>query len=217
MNSYIYRFTHKIKNTFYIGSRCANVLPPDEDFIHVYKSSNNYIKKHTDEFYGEILCEIENDPFGHLAWTLEQQMIEENWTDPLIINKHYETKRGVFANTKPREHKHYVCNECSKNFSKFEFIHKQKRTGVIFCSQKCSSKNANIQLIAKIKNPTTREEYLKHLHFKKGVVSWNKGLEYPQASLNGKKSAEKVRQKALGRKMGIIDGKRTWIYPNGEG
>lgn len=43
---------------------------------------------------------------------------------------------------------------------------------------------------------------------------WNKGKPTPYAANNGKKSADKLRQTALGRRKHILpDGSWTWKYP----
>lgn len=215
MNSYIYKFTHKITGKFYIGSRCANKVEPCDDFISIYKSSNKYIKTHVDEFIGEIICEIENDPYGHFSWELEQQMIEENWTHPLLINMHYETKRGNFANTKPKETRTYLCVACSKEFTRIEHIHHFKKN-IVCCSQRCSSRNAANLTKARFSNPETRDQALQKLNFKKGQTAWNKGMPNPTAAENGRKSAKKLSATVTGRKIQIIDGKRKWVYPERE-
>lgn len=50
-----------------------------------------------------------------------------------------------------------------------------------------------------------------------GHPAWNKGLENSNAAENGRKSASKLKATVTGRKMGIVNGKRTWVYPQKEG
>ena len=52
---------------------------------------------------------------------------------------------------------------------------------------------------------------------RKGQPAWNKDLPNPHAADNGKKSAGKLKAKAIGRRMSIVNGKRTWIYPKNDG
>lgn len=100
-------------------------------------------------------------------------------------------KRGVIF--KPLIN--YHCAYCDKQFDS-----KNERR---FCSPKCSAKwgaeNGAPEKISKAK---------------KGKKAWNKGLANETAAENGKKGAAKQSATVTGRKIAIIDGKRTWIYPN---
>lgn len=48
-----------------------------------------------------------------------------------------------------------------------------------------------------------------------GKPAWNKGVKNPNAAENGRKSAEKLSKTITGRKIAVVDGKRTWVYPEG--
>lgn len=49
----------------------------------------------------------------------------------------------------------------------------------------------------------------------RGRTAWNKGVKNPDAALNGKQGAEKMRAKATGRKRKYNeDGTWTWVYPD---
>ena len=43
---------------------------------------------------------------------------------------------------------------------------------------------------------------------------WNKGIANLTASTNGKNGSAKQSATVTGRRIAIIDGKRTWFYPN---
>lgn len=61
------------------------------------------------------------------------------------------------------------------------------------------------------------DEVLKNMSISHiGKTPWNKGKLNPTASINGKKSAEKLRSTCIGRKRATIDNKLTWIYYNNE-
>ena len=102
-------------------------------------------------------------------------------------------KRGMLF----RPFLQYTCKHCQKT-------DESKRHPLpIFCSLKCSTiwngKNGNGVKISKAM---------------KGKPSWNKGIANPTAAENGKNGAAKQSATVTGRKIAIIDGKRTWIHPN---
>lgn len=91
---YVYKLTHKKTNQFYIGYRCANKLPPDQD-IYLYKSSSKIVKElGFDNFTVEIIAMFLDKS---AAYDFEQILISENIKDPLILNRSYfiDTKRFV--------------------------------------------------------------------------------------------------------------------------
>lgn len=80
---YVYRCTHKTTNEFYIGFRCRNKLPANQD-IQIYQTSSKRVKFYFNEFNVEILAEF----FDKIdAYDFEQQLIWEEWKNPLILNK----------------------------------------------------------------------------------------------------------------------------------
>lgn len=81
---YVYKLTHKITSEFYIGVRWANIYPSGLDLGIRYKTSSKHVKPRFEEFNYEIVAEF----FNHEdAIDFEQQSIEENWNDPLLLNK----------------------------------------------------------------------------------------------------------------------------------
>ena len=84
---YVYICIHKQTGKFYIGYREANVKSDrtsTEDFP-LYRSSCKEVKLNFDEYDWCVLAEF-TDPDA--AYDCEQQMIFENWKDPLLLNKH---------------------------------------------------------------------------------------------------------------------------------
>lgn len=87
---YVYKLVHRETSEFYIGYRWKNKVCADEDFGTIYKTSSKYVKPKFDEFDGSIVAEFYNDED---AYWFEQSLIEENFRDPLILNKKYQKKR----------------------------------------------------------------------------------------------------------------------------
>jgi hypothetical protein len=86
--SYVYKLTHKETYQFYIGSRTSTKqkLPADFDILK-YKSSSKYVKElGFENFNIEIIAEF-FDPKD--AYDFEQNLIKENFKNPLILNKRH--------------------------------------------------------------------------------------------------------------------------------
>ena len=80
---YVYRIDHPT-GEFYIGYRKANIVPANDDFGHLYKTSASVLSHPFEEYTHTILAEFFT---GDGAYDFEQQTIFENWNDPLIANK----------------------------------------------------------------------------------------------------------------------------------
>lgn len=81
---YVYMGIHKHTGEFYIGSR-ANTkqrLPSHLDLFQ-YRTSSKYVKPRFDEFNWHIVAECLTP---HDAYVLEQQLIYEQWNNPLSLN-----------------------------------------------------------------------------------------------------------------------------------
>jgi len=81
---YVYKLTHKVTGEFYIGVRYGNKYPAELDLGKRYWTSSKIVKPKFDEFNYEILKEFDN---SKSAIDYEKNLIEENWNDPLILNK----------------------------------------------------------------------------------------------------------------------------------
>lgn len=81
---YVYKLTHKITKQFYIGFRCANKLPPEQD-IFIYQSSSKYVKEIGFENFDSEIVAVFLDKES--AYDFEQRTIHENMSNPLILNK----------------------------------------------------------------------------------------------------------------------------------
>jgi hypothetical protein len=81
---YVYKLTHKETGQFYFGSRWANIVPSSEDLGIKYFTSSKYVKPMFYDFHIDILAEF----FDYKdAYLFEQDMILENWNNPLKLNK----------------------------------------------------------------------------------------------------------------------------------
>ena len=85
---YVYICTHKDTNQFYIGYREKNVKlnTPSHLDLPEYKTSSTTVKPDFHDYTWTIVAEF-FDP-SH-AYTFEQQMIYDNWENPLLLNGYY--------------------------------------------------------------------------------------------------------------------------------
>jgi len=82
---YVYIVTHNETGEFYIGSRWANKLPAEDDFLKVYKTSAPYIKNDISNFSGYVIAEFFTK---ESAYHFEQELINEYiGKDPLCLNR----------------------------------------------------------------------------------------------------------------------------------
>ena len=102
---YVYICTHKETNQFYIGYRGSNVRlnRPSHLDLPKYKTSSKIVKPDWSNYTWTIVAEF-FDPSD--AYIFEQQLICDNWKNPLLLNKHY-AKDGNkhFRNSGPSEKK----------------------------------------------------------------------------------------------------------------
>lgn len=99
---YVYKLIDYETGQFYIGYRFKNVelkLKAEDDIGHGYFTSSNYITKKN--FYRFAVIIIAEFFSKEAAYWAEQQLIKENKSNPLILNRHYqdpETKAKAFVN-----------------------------------------------------------------------------------------------------------------------
>ena len=84
MLPYVYKFTHKETGEFYIGVRYGNKYAAELDLGKRYWTSSKIVKPRFTEFNYEILKEFDD---SSSAIDYEKNLIEENWSDPLILNQ----------------------------------------------------------------------------------------------------------------------------------
>jgi hypothetical protein len=89
---YVYKCVHRETNQFYIGYRCANRFPANEDIGIIYKTSSKKIKAEPEKFIFTVIAEFFSPED---AYQFEQECIHESLGDPLLLN------RSCFYNKKP--------------------------------------------------------------------------------------------------------------------
>lgn len=94
---YVYVCTHKITGHYYIGYRSANSVPSDID-LPKYKTSSLIVKPDFENYNWLILAEFFN---GDDAYDFEQQLISENWNDPLLLNEQHRHRCNGRFKSKP--------------------------------------------------------------------------------------------------------------------
>jgi len=94
---YVYVCTHKLTGHYYIGYRSANSIPSDLD-LPKYKTSSLTVKPDFENYNWQIIAEFFN---GDDAYDFEQQLISENWHDPLLLNKQHRYQCNGRFKTKP--------------------------------------------------------------------------------------------------------------------
>jgi hypothetical protein len=83
---YVYICIHKITKQFYIGYRAKNVKlnKPSTVDLPEYKTSSKIVNPNFDNYNWYIIAEFAHEDH---AYDFEQQLIYENWGDPLLLNK----------------------------------------------------------------------------------------------------------------------------------
>lgn len=82
---YVYKLTHKETGHFYFGVRWANKVNAQNDLGKLYFSSSSSIKEMGFEnFDFNVIAEFFSKEF---ALEFEDQQIQENWKNPLSLNK----------------------------------------------------------------------------------------------------------------------------------
>lgn len=84
--AYVYRCVHRETGKFYIGYRESNLRlnRPSHIDLPKYKTSSKIVKSNFNDYEWFIIAEFED---GKYAFEYEQQLINDHWDDPLLINK----------------------------------------------------------------------------------------------------------------------------------
>jgi len=86
---YVYYGLNKETGQFYYGYRERNVyynLSSSDDLGKLYFTSSRKVKQNFSQFEWTILAEFFDK---ESAYWFEQELISENWSNPLLINKHF--------------------------------------------------------------------------------------------------------------------------------
>lgn len=220
---YVYMCIHKETGHYYIGYREANSNPSTVD-LPEYKTSSKKIRPNFENYNWHILAEFF---LGEDAYHFEQQLISENWGDPLLLNQqHRYNAVNKFKTNKGRIHSEET-REKIRNSLKGKTISLETRekmrianAGRIPWNKGKQTGPASEERRKKISEALTgRERSLEHKQnlskARKGSIPWNKGKSgsqipwnkgVPNPIIQGENNPskrldvrEKIRQKALER------------------
>lgn len=99
---YVYICTHKETSQFYIGYRERNVrtnTPSSMDIGVSYFTSSPHVRSTFSEYEFCVVAEFFD---ATEAYWFEQELIKENWNNPLLLNKQFydrNTTKGIFRHT----------------------------------------------------------------------------------------------------------------------
>ena len=90
---YVYICTHRGTQNFYIGYREYNVAlgKPSTTDLPTYRTSSKHVRSNFDQFDWQIIAEFNN---GEDAYLFEQQLIQQHWGNPLLLNEQYRIPNG---------------------------------------------------------------------------------------------------------------------------
>ena len=167
---YVYIVRNRLTKEYYIGMRSANKVVAEQDFGIKYFTSSKYVRKNFDNFDATILAYFVNQVS---AFEYENNLIQQNWGDPLMINKHYQKSMSKFSMTgskrsdlsdfnsrtksKPKENRNYQCRNCGNEVVKLEFCHHGPKE-FYYCNASCRN---NTTLRPKFKKTLTNEKKYK--------------------------------------------------------
>lgn len=146
---YVYMGSHKITKQIYIGYREANIKLSHIDLFE-YRTSSKIVNPTFDEYDWIIIAEFNtgNDAYDH-----EQQMIFENWDNPLLVNEycHYHRRRFKRKDRKlsqSTKEKISISNSGKKRTEEFKRQMSIRQTG----------KSHSVESIDKMKSRTVSTE-----------------------------------------------------------
>lgn len=148
---YVYKLTHKETNQFYIGYRAANKVRSFEDLGFKYFSSSKQIEKlGFENFNIEILAEFIDSKH---AYEFEQLLINENFKDPLCLNKScYYNKKHFKISSQTEETKNKISITKTGKFQSES--HKRNRAA----SKRIFSMQEELMIFSMFKSGMTRQK-----------------------------------------------------------
>lgn len=177
---YVYIVRNRNDGKFYIGMRSVNKVVAEQDLGVYYFTSSKHVKNNFIDYDIEIKAYF-IDQIS--AFTFENDLIKENWGDPLLLNRHYQKSMSKFSmagskradlaeynrkvKSKPKEERTYNCVICNGIFTRLEFCHHPIKEEFV-CGHKCNGIRNGKKHRGK-PNPKISES-------RKGKSSWNKGL-----------------------------------------
>lgn len=204
--------------------RSANKLPAELDLGKKYFTSSKVIKNDFESFSSEILGYFIDQSS---AFEFENSLIKENFSNPLILNKHYQESMSTFSmkgvkredlslfnktRKMKKEFRMYTCSHCREDFYIEEFSHHHWKE-ICFCTRSCRASYFNK------KKKILPKKVLKKKQATIPRIAWNKGIPNPKiigdkTPMKQESNKEKMRKISTGRKRKYHpDGSWTWEYP----
>lgn len=176
--------------------RSANTVVAEKDLGTHYFTSSKKVKQNFDEYDILILAYFIDQKS---AFLFENSLIEENWNNPLLLNKHFQRDMTKFSMTgakrpdvceinkklksKPKEIRKYSCSYCSESLKKEEFCHHPPKHHY-YCDHVCR----NRFIFGKKKSEKEKQYISKNKnHTMINLICQFCGKEYAQKSTSNSK------------------------------
>jgi|688.fasta_scaffold623815_1 hypothetical protein len=205
---YVYIVRNRNSGKFYIGMRSANKVVAEQDLGVYYFTSSKHVKNNFIDYDIEIKAYF-IDQIS--AFNFENDLIKENWGNPLLLNRHYQKSMSKFSmagakradlaeynrkvKSKPKEERTYNCVICNGIFTRLEFCHYPVKEEFV-CGHKCNGVRNGKKGRGKL-NPKISES-------RKGKSSWNKGIKgtgFGDPKINPMSNPESVKKMLETRKI----------------
>ena len=206
---YVYICTHKDTNQFYVGYREVNVrlnVPSHLD-LPEYKTSSKIINPDWENYTWFILAEF-FDP-SH-AYSFEQQLIYDNWDNPLMLNGHCNIGKNQFrvsGPTGPRGKQKNPRGPTGPNGKKGIPTGPNGKKGIP--TGPSPKKGKTYGPNGKQRNPSSKPSPLKGIpNGRKGIPTGPSPLKGVPSPLKGRPSVQKGIPKGPNGKKGIPNGRK---------
>lgn len=214
---YVYIVRNRVNSKFYIGMRSANKVVAEQDLGIHYFTSSKYVKNNFSDFDIEIKAYF-IDQIS--AFEFENELIKENWGNPLLLNRHYQKSMSKFSmagakrsdlaeynkktKSKPKEERIYTCIICKDIFTRLEFCHHLPKLEFV-CGHKCNGIRAG-------RKRTGPNYKLQETRKNNPRTPWNKGkIGTGFGKINPMHDPEKVKKNIESRKR---NGSKTGFAVN---
>lgn len=177
---YVYKLTHKVTGQFYYGYREVNTVSALNDMGILYTTSSSLIHEMGFENFNiEILLETDT---GLEAYTTEQTLINEFWSNPLLLNQHNFFSETNIIRCYPGKKR---SKKAKENISKAFMGRRSPNKG----------KPMSEEQKQKLRKPRTEETKKKISNSKKGKPSTFKGKKHSEEAKNKMRNSKSEEHK----------------------
>jgi len=135
---YVYRLYNHVTGEFYIGYREQNKVQSANDIGYVYFTSSKYVKPRFSEFDISIIAEFFS---GLDAYEFEQELIYQNWNNPLLLNKSCYHGKQKFRSNGPQSDEHKAKHSKSKKGIKRGPMSEQRKQAISLARRSITGKS----------------------------------------------------------------------------